>query len=733
MQLDFLRGLKFEPAVRNRLRQLPKKLLHLYNETYSQTLESQAEEEQTLTKNALRMLLCLQTPLRTGDFMLALCSCEDADLSAKGLVDLCSSFLVLDTELDIFRFAHLSVREFLETKDGYEPDRNHALMAELSLKYLSSSIVTESVTFWYSGHAGSEQGLGKDNPSSLVIVHKHPSKAPASRKFTSTSGTNTCNICGQLIRGVMWDCTMLEGFDRNFCGDCVEKGIICVDEDHCLLVNSLAYGNTDTVMTKGVYGDEREDWSLSTIPIFLDGFHQYSCLSWPFHLSESMSHRISSQLQTISLSFMIGGQQTASASFASWSNTIWKSSHARFRDQTWGYDLETNPKVLLGTSQPADCIFIAAIWDFCDILDRRVSIDPEAVNSVSQLVQSPVLHLASVFGNVEAAQILLEKGAKLEERSCDDLTALGSAVETQQPEIVSLLLKRGADARTKQGDCYPLERAVRKGHLAIIQLLLEYGVAPDDPALNFVAAKGDEEVMELLLSDPTSIDSSTELLWRMVTRIQRVLHTEGEAGLIQALSSWPTGTTANQFLGTVLWKAVQRKDEACTRLLLAKGADPDTVFENRSVFSVATRPLYKGDEGYLKFIGMLLDHGAKPSLKKLGRIGKRDLMAWGIDANMMNLVRLVADDGIDLNKDPPFDGSPLFRAVENRNVDIVRFLLERGADPKEVSDGFFSGNLKPRDSRNSPQDSEKIGKLLLAYGATLEVVENTSRDETDTY
>lgn len=95
LQLDFLRGLKFEPAVRNRLRQLPKKLLHLYNETYSQSVESRAEEEQTLTKNALRMLLCLQTPLRTGDFMLALCSCEDAGLSAEDLVDLCSSFIIL--------------------------------------------------------------------------------------------------------------------------------------------------------------------------------------------------------------------------------------------------------------------------------------------------------------------------------------------------------------------------------------------------------------------------------------------------------------------------------------------------------------------------------------------------------------------------------------------------------------------------------------------------------------
>lgn len=704
---------------------------------YSQTLESQAEEEQTLTKNALRMLLCLQTPLRTGDFMLALCSCEEASLSAEDLLDLCSSFIVLDKGLDIFRFAHLSVREFLETQDAYEPDRNHALMAELCLKYLSSSFVTEGVTFWNSGHAGSEQGPGKDNASSLVLVHKHPSKAPASRKMTA-NGVR-CNSCGQLIQGVSWDCVMLEGVNRDFCANCVEKGMICMDEDHCPLVNFLEYGNSHTLMTKDVYDDEREDWSLSPVPIFLNGFHQYSCLYWPFHLSASMNHRLSTPLQTISLGFMIGGQQTPSASFVSWSNTIWKSSRFPFQDRTWGYDLLTDPTVLLGASQPADCIFIAAIWEFCDILELRVGIDPEAVHNVSQLVGSTALHLASVYGSVKAAQILLKKGAKLEERNRDDYTALGLAVETQQSEIVSLLLKCGADARTQQCGCSLLEKAVRKGHMAIIQLVLEHGVAPDfrstmsDPALTFVAAKGNEEMMKLLLSDPTSIDSSNKVLWRMVTRTQKVMRTEGEAGLMQSLSTWPTGTTANQFLGTVLWRAVQRKDEACARLLLAKGADPNIVFENRSVFDVATRPLFKGDKGYLKFIEMLLDHGAKPSFKRIGRIGKKLLMAWGIDSNTMNLVRVVADDGIDLNENPLFDGSPLFRAVENRNVEIVRFLLERGSDPKEVSDEFFSGNLKPRDpSRHSPQDSEEIGNLLLGYGATLEVVENTSRDETDT-
>ena len=733
LQLDFLRGLKYEPAVRSRLQQLPTKLLHLYDETYSQTLESRAEEEQLLIQNALRMLLCLHTPLRTGDFMLALCSCEEASLSAEDLLDLCSNFVVLDTELDIFRFAHLSVREFLETKDDYAPARNHALIAELSLRYLSSDIVRQSTEYWINQPFGSELGPQQN----VLLIHKHPSKAPAAEKFTEY--TMPCASC-EKHQDAFWSCRMPDRSGVYYCEECVEGGRLCKYEDRCPLVTTLVYGRTNTPMINESLDDENEEVdadtrisTISTVPIFLDGFHLYSCGYWPFHLSQSMDLRLSTRLQTVSLDFMLGGQQTASASFVTWNNAIHISQRDNFQVNTWGYSTDLYEKVVCGVSQPADCIFIAAVWEFCDILELRLRNSPETVNNVCRLTGSPAfgspaLLLASVYGNIKAVQILLENGARLEATNCDGNTALMAAVISRQLEVARLLLESGADARTKQGKCYPLQQAVRTGHLGVVQLLLKYGAAPeseamiDDPVLSETAAKGNEEAMQLILDSLTTTDSSTKLLWEKVTRIQKVMRIEGEAGLSQLLSTWPRSTVASKFLGTVLWDAVEREDEACARLLLANGADTDTMFEKRSVFDVAVRRFlkYGGGASELKFVKMLLDHGAKPNIRRYSKANLERLLGSGTEFGLTDLVNLCADSGADLNAPQFLCGVPLLRALETRNVEMVRLLLERGSDPKAVSDEFFSGNLECRDTgQHSLQYSEEeAGKLLSAYGAT---------------
>lgn len=725
-----LRGLKWAPAVKSRLRQLPTTLLDLYDEVYSRSIVSHAEEEQSLTKDAFRLLLCMQIPLRTSDFMLALCSCEDAELSADDLVDLCSSFVVYDAALDVFRFAHLSVREFLETKDDYEPDKNHAVIAKLCLKYLSNSSVTQRTEYWDSKLATLVLDPEKDSPSSLVLVHKHPSKAAVSLWHMGGEMTSrTCVSCQKTLRSCpVFYFNTSDSRIVELCGDCVDKGEICEYEDGCPLATSLTYGKTNTVTTKqpypedGIAPGDTPNPTLSFIPFFLNGFHQYSCWYWPFHLSESMDHRFSTPLRTIFLDFMIGEQETASTSFVSWNNTILNSGRLDFRDSTWGYDLPADSKVRDGICLPADCIYMAAIWDFSDALELRLN-NPEVVSNVSQREANPALHLASAYGSVNAAYILIEKGANAEERNHYGYTALGTAIESQQPETVRLLLERGSDVGMKQGDWYPLHQAVKKGDLAIIQLLLNHGATLergdmlDDPTLSLAAIEGNEDAMKLLLASLPDTDSSTKLLWRTVTRIQKVMRTDGEAGLQKSLTTWPTSTIANQFLGTVLWSAVSRSQSACAQLLLARHADPNTIIAQTSAFEIAARRVLKGDSTQLPFVAMLLAHGANPNI---GRAGRR-LLLQAIDYDLLDHVRQLADAGAVIH------GPPLARAVRNRNVRIVRFLLERGADAKEVSRLFFNGGLEPRGmfAGHDVRDSEEVAELLVAYGGESMQVEET--------
>lgn len=80
----------------------------------------------------------LREPLTTRDFPLALkfCGDERTPLLNETVLDLCANLVVLDNGLDVFRFAHLSVREFLETKGKFDAASNHAIAAECCLRYL---------------------------------------------------------------------------------------------------------------------------------------------------------------------------------------------------------------------------------------------------------------------------------------------------------------------------------------------------------------------------------------------------------------------------------------------------------------------------------------------------------------------------------------------------------------------------------------------------------------------
>ncbi|KAL8826680.1 MAG: hypothetical protein Q9170_007310 [Blastenia crenularia] len=144
MQLQFLRTVKLPAVVRKRLGELPRDLREAYEQTYQIRLESYLEEQRLITQNAFKLLLSLQISFSQWEFLHALSfSSEDKlELSSEELLDLCSGFIVLDANSNRFRFAHLSVREYLESNSEYAPEANHAVAAQYCLRYLCTSNVS---------------------------------------------------------------------------------------------------------------------------------------------------------------------------------------------------------------------------------------------------------------------------------------------------------------------------------------------------------------------------------------------------------------------------------------------------------------------------------------------------------------------------------------------------------------------------------------------------------------
>lgn len=95
------------------------------------------------------------------------------------------------------------------------------------------------------------------------------------------------------------------------------------------------------------------------------------------------------------------------------------------------------------------------------------------------------LHLTCLYGHLECVQLLLERGANIEEEDDEGAIPLHDACAGGFTEIVQLLLNRAIDAEHLQklldavdseGDT-PLHHAARGEHVDVIRLLLTNGAS----------------------------------------------------------------------------------------------------------------------------------------------------------------------------------------------------------------------------------------------------------------
>ena len=136
LQLQSLCSVRTDEAIRERLGQLPQKLEDLYLELYEKLTKTSANADREVTINAFSWLLCAQRTLKSGEFLAALSMTPRRQfnlLTKEHILEMCSNMVVFDSTLDMFRFAHLSVREFLEKHPDFTIEATNALAAERCL------------------------------------------------------------------------------------------------------------------------------------------------------------------------------------------------------------------------------------------------------------------------------------------------------------------------------------------------------------------------------------------------------------------------------------------------------------------------------------------------------------------------------------------------------------------------------------------------------------------------
>jgi uncharacterized protein len=128
-------------------------------------------------------------------------------------------------------------------------------------------------------------------------------------------------------------------------------------------------------------------------------------------------------------------------------------------------------------------VFEAAAFGRSDRLRQLLDEDPSRANAFGDDGFHP-LGLACFFGHLDAARLLLDRGADVDALSTNEhvrtaaihASAAAAGDEATRYELVKLALERGADPNLRQGGGFrAIDAARQNGDSRVEQLLLEHG------------------------------------------------------------------------------------------------------------------------------------------------------------------------------------------------------------------------------------------------------------------
>jgi ankyrin repeat protein len=337
----------------------------------------------------------------------------------------------------------------------------------------------------------------------------------------------------------------------------------------------------------------------------------------------------------------------------------------------------------------------------------------------------PPLVAAAEAGDIGAVRELLAAGADVDAASVDGATALHWAAHRDVPRLVRLLLDAGADvSATNRYGVQPIALAATNGSAVVLRQLLAAGADPNatmpggETVLMTAARAGPPDAVRVLLragADPNARDDlagQTAAMWAAARNNAPAVHALAELGAdLHVRTAGPSPAPSRSYFRspeptsfTALLFAVRAGAIDATRALLDAGADVnDTLSDGQSALVVAAA------NAHWELADYLLDRGADPNLAGAGWNAlhqtvrtRRPNPSGGLagpiptgSVDSIDVVRKLIARGVDVNARMMTNGmkdgqrsrlnrlgaTAFFLAAKNTDVEVMRVLIEAGADP----------------------------------------------------
>jgi uncharacterized protein len=341
------------------------------------------------------------------------------------------------------------------------------------------------------------------------------------------------------------------------------------------------------------------------------------------------------------------------------------------------------------------------------------------------------LMMAARTGSVPVLELLLARGAKLEAReTLRGTTALMWAVANSNVDATRFLISKGADIGARSAAVAPgrlpyLAPPSRERILEFIEGVGQGGIALEDASATPEQRAQAKQLLqkEIVIAKQTisKFDTPAEYLrqgskkWGGLTPLLFAAR-EGNPETTRALLD--AGADVNQtseFGWTALLIATHNRFYRLGAYLLEKGADPNLANEggwnplylatdNRNIEG-GDYPTRKPDMDHLEFIRLLLAAKANPNLRMRSSTETRTVFTH----------QWLFEEG----------ATPFLRAAQSSDIELMKLLLEKGADPAIPTDHGITplmvasgiGWVEGVTYEWSPKANAETVKLLLSLGA----------------